>query len=237
VSAERPARPTRPTGSVPPSRSVRPSRTGARQRALPVVSGLVLAGGRSSRFGSDKLAARLGDRTLLDLAIAGIAAVASEIVVVVAPGDDRTPTPIDRPIRVVVDPERHGGPLVGLLAGLEAVEQPMVVVAGGDMPSLSPAVLGAMVRALVASGTGWDAVVLASRGDRLPLPAVMRTGAATTIARQLVGDGERRLRSLYERLPTRALDEGEWRPLDPGGATLHDVDRPADLGWDEARTS
>jgi molybdenum cofactor guanylyltransferase len=199
-----------------------------------VVSGMVLAGGRSSRFGSDKLAARLGDRTLLDLAIAGVAAVASEIVVVLAPGDDRTPDPIDRPVRLVVDPERHGGPLVGLLAGLEAVKQPLVVVAGGDMPTLSAEVLRAMIRALVASGTGWDAVILASRGDRVPLPAVLRTGAATTIARQLVGDGERRLRSLFERLPTRALEEGEWRPFDPAGATLRDVDRPADLGGDAA---
>jgi molybdopterin-guanine dinucleotide biosynthesis protein A len=195
---------------------------------------MVLAGGRSSRFGSDKLAARLGDRTLLDLAIAGVAAVASEIVVVLAPGDDRTPDPIDRPVRLVVDPERHGGPLVGLLAGLEAVEQPLVVVAGGDMPTLSAEVLRAMIRALVASGTGWDAVILASRGDRVPLPAVLRTGAATSIARQLVGDGERRLRSLFERLPTRALEEGDWRPFDPAGATLRDVDRPADLGGDVA---
>ena len=205
-----------------------------RPPSLPDVSGVVLAGGRSSRFGSDKLAARLGGRTLLDVAIAGVAAVASEIVVVIAPGEERTPGEIDRPVRLVVDPERHGGPLVGLLAGLEAVEQPLVIVAGGDMPTLSPAVLGAMLRALDASGTGWDAVILASRGDRVPLPAVLRTGAATTIARQLVSDGERRLRSLFERLPTKALTEGDWRPLDPSGATLRDVDRPDDLLEDGA---
>ena len=205
----------------------RPQRTS--QGPLPDVSGVVLAGGRSSRFGSDKLAARIGERTLLDLSIAGVATVASEIVVVLAPGDERTPGPIDRPVRLVTDPERHGGPLVGLLAGLEAVEQPLVIVAGGDMPTLSPAVLRAMVRALRVRGGGWGAVILASRGDRVPLPAVLRTGAATAIARQLVGDGERRLRSLFERLPTRALDEGDWRPLDPAGETLRDVDLPADL--------
>ena len=200
---------------------------------LPPVSGIVLAGGRSSRFGSDKLAVTVGDATLLDRAIAGVAAVASEIVVVVAPGDDRIPAEIGRPVRLVADPERHGGPLVGLLAGLEAVEQPLVVVAGGDMPSLSPAVLGAMIRALTVRRSGTDAVILQSRGERQPLPAVLRTGAATAIARQLVGDGERRLRSLFERLPTRALDEREWRPLDPAATTLRDIDRPADLEADE----
>jgi molybdopterin-guanine dinucleotide biosynthesis protein A len=132
-------------------------------------------------------------------------------------------------VRRVADPELHGGPLVGLLAGLEVAEQSIVALAGGDMPSLSPAVLGMMIRTLVASAPGTHAVILASRGDRPPLPAVMRTGAATDVARRLVGDGERRLRSLFERLPTRVLDEADWRPLDPDGGTLRDVDRPTDL--------
>jgi len=37
------------------------------------------------------------------------------------------------------------------------------------------------------------------------------------------------LRSVLERLPTRILEEVEWRPLDPDGETLRDVDRPDDL--------
>jgi molybdopterin-guanine dinucleotide biosynthesis protein A len=193
------------------------------------VSGIVLAGGRSSRFGSDKLAAEIEGRSLLDLAIDGLAAVSDEVLVVVSPGDDRVLQSSTATVRRVTDSERHGGPLVGLLAGLEVADQPIVVLAGGDMPSLSPAVLGAMIRTLVASEPGTDAIILASRGDRPPLPAVLRTGAATDVARRLVGDGERRLRSLFERLPTRALDEAEWRPLDPDGATLRDIDRPADL--------
>src|SRR5258705_4780275 len=100
------------------------------------VRGIVLAGGRSRRFGPDKLAARLGRGTLLDRSVAALAAVVTDLVVVVAPGDDRVPAPTAGPLRVVADPEAHGGPLVGLLAGLEAVDQPLVVVVGGDMPAL-----------------------------------------------------------------------------------------------------
>jgi molybdenum cofactor guanylyltransferase len=192
------------------------------------VSGIVLAGGRSRRFGSDKLAARLGDGTLLDRSVAALASVAVDLVVVVAPGDDRVPGPANRPLQVVADPEAHGGPLVGLLAGLEVVEQPLVIVVGGDMPTLRPDVLRLLIRTL-SSLPSIGGVVLRSRGALVPLPAAVRTGAATDVARRLVGDGERRLRSLFERLPTRILEEGEWRPLDPGGETLRDVDRPADL--------
>jgi molybdopterin-guanine dinucleotide biosynthesis protein A len=192
------------------------------------LSGIVLAGGRSRRFGSDKLAARVGAGTLLDRAVAALGAVAQDVVVVVAPGDDRVPASIDRPLRIVADPEAHGGPLVGLLAGLEAVAQPLVIVVGGDMPSLQPDVLRLIGRTLAAEST-IDGVVLRSRGSLVPLPAAVRTGAATDRTRQLVGDGERRLRSLFERLPTKILEEGEWRPLDPEGDTLRDVDQPGDL--------
>jgi len=196
--------------------------------ALYAVSGIILAGGRSRRFGSDKLAVRIGDGTLLDRSVAAVAQIATDIVVVVAPGDHRVPASVDRPLRIVADPVAHGGPLVGLLTGLEAVDQPLAIVVGGDMPELRADVLGLLVRTLAAEPT-IDGVVLRSRGALVPLPAAVRTGAATDITRRLVGDGERRLRSLFERLPTRVLEEGAWRPLDPDGDTLRDIDRPADL--------
>ena len=50
------------------------------------VTGIVLAGGRSTRFGGDKLAAEIGGRPLLHLAIEAVAGVVDEVVVVVAPG-------------------------------------------------------------------------------------------------------------------------------------------------------
>src|SRR5437870_3860992 len=69
------------------------------------VSAIVLAGGRSSRFGSDKLAARYGDSTLLALAVSGVAAVSTEVIVVVAPGDDRQLPAASVPVQRAIDPE------------------------------------------------------------------------------------------------------------------------------------
>lgn len=193
------------------------------------VSGLVLAGGASTRFGSDKLAARVGGRSLLELAVSAVAELSSEVVVVLAPGDERPLPRATVPVRRVADPEFHGGPLIGLLAGLEAVREPIVVAVGGDMPSLAPAVLAALVRALGASPGGVDAAVLVQRSTARPLPVALRKGAATDAARRLVADGERSLMALIRILTTRDLAEGEWRGLDPEAATLRDVDRPEDL--------
>jgi molybdopterin-guanine dinucleotide biosynthesis protein A len=160
------------------------------------ISAIILAGGRSSRFGGDKLAAVVGDGTLLDAAIAGVSEVAEDVVVVLAPGDERT-VAAGPAVRIVADPERFGGPLDGLLAGLEAVRQPLVIVAGGDMPSLRPDVLSLMLRTLASADVAFGAVILEQLGRPVPLPAAVRTGAATDVARRLVGDGERSLRSLF----------------------------------------
>jgi molybdopterin-guanine dinucleotide biosynthesis protein A len=193
------------------------------------VSGIVLAGGRSSRFGSDKLEARIDGRRIIDRAVGALAPLVSEIVIVSEPGVTRAPPEATgRPIRIVEDPAPFGGPLVALLAGLEAASEPLVVVVGGDMPSLVPEVLSLLIARLVHE-PGRDAVVLASRGRPAPLPAALRTGAATDLARRLIADGEQRLRTVTQRLATVELDEAEWRALDPSGETLRDVDRPEDL--------
>ena len=196
--------------------------TGPAQR--PPVSGIVLAGGRSARFGRDKLAEPIGDKPLLHLAIEAMAMVASDVIVVAPPGVD---LPIPDRVRLVHDEAPYEGPLAGCLTGLTAAREPLVLVAGGDMPSLEPAVLGFLVRALEASSA--DATLLEHRGRRQQLPFAVRTGAGSDLASRLLAQGERRLGALTERLTVRVLREADWRPLDPEARTLRDVDEPDDL--------
>ena len=74
------------------------------------ILGAVLAGGRSSRFGSDKALARFGGRRLIDLAVARLAAQVDEVVVV-GRGYDGFASIADRPAADL-------GPLGGLAAAL-----------------------------------------------------------------------------------------------------------------------
>ncbi|HSL32578.1 MAG TPA: NTP transferase domain-containing protein, partial [Candidatus Limnocylindrales bacterium] len=71
----------------------------------PAVSGIVLAGGAARRFGGDKLAATIGGATLLDRAVTAVADQASEVVVVLAPGDGRPLPRAAVPVRRATDPE------------------------------------------------------------------------------------------------------------------------------------
>ena len=188
------------------------------------VSAIVLAGGRSSRFGRDKLAEPIGGMPLLHRAIAAVRPLASEVIVVARPGADP-----DLPdgVRLVHDPVAFEGPLSGLVTGLEGAREPIAIVVGGDSPSLVGAVLRAMLDRLDAPGI--HAVVLEHEGRSRPLPIAVRRQPALEKARDLFGSGERRLRAILERLEVDVIPELTWRELDPDAATVRDVDAPEDL--------
>jgi molybdopterin-guanine dinucleotide biosynthesis protein A len=187
------------------------------------VSAVVLAGGRSSRFGRDKLAEPIDGRTLLAHAVEAVAAVAEEIVVVLSPDAHEPPLPVA--VRFAHDTEPYRGPLVGLLAGLEATTGNRVVVVAGDMPTLEPAVLGLLLDRIGPA----RASALEDGGVTRPLPMTVERRAALTICRGLVADGRRDLRSLLDGLAVSTVHETEWRSDDPGARTLRDIDRPSDL--------
>jgi molybdopterin-guanine dinucleotide biosynthesis protein A len=188
------------------------------------VSAIVLAGGRSRRFGRDKLVEPVDGRSLLDHAIDTIRPFVREIVVVFPPGAVASVPP---GIVVAHDPEPFEGPLVGLLSGLQTATEPIVLVAAGDMPELVPSVVEMLVAALDEPAT--QAALLRHEGQARPLPMTLRRGPAREAAMRLVAAGERRLGALPEALVTTVIDEAAWRPLDPVARTMRDIDTPADL--------
>lgn len=201
-------------------------------RARPPATGIVLAGGGSTRFGSDKLAVLLEGRPLLGRAVAAVAEVADEVIVVVAAGGAAPSLPFaaDR-VRVVRDAVAGAGPLAGLAAGLAAATRPLAVLVGGDQPWLQPDLLQALLEELAGErGADVDVAALAD-GDHLwPFPVALRVAAALPAAEAGLAGTDHRLFSLLRRLRVVRLSEERWRALDPQGASLLDVDRPEDLG-------
>jgi len=188
----------------------------------PHVSVVILAGGRSSRFGRDKLAEPIDGRPVLIHAIDAVRPMATEIIVVAAPG---TTPAVPDDVRLVHDAVAFEGPLAGTRAGLIAASGSTVVLVGGDMPDVVDAVLAMMVAALADA----DAVVLEHDGRSRPLPMVLRRDPALVAAHQLLDQGERRLRALADMLVAHIVPEPDWRVLDPDARTLHDIDTEADL--------
>ena len=204
------------------------------------VSAVILAGGRSSRFGRDKLAEPVDGRPLLEHTIDAVRPFATQIVVVRAPAaagpgraarateaDTEADLSLPPDVSLVHDSVAYEGPLVGLVVGLRAARESLVVVVGGDMPTLVASVIEALLSEL--DDPEIDAAILQHEGRARPLPMVVRRATGLTAAERLVEGGERRLRALGEALVTLRISEPAWRLLDPDGLTIRDVDTPADL--------
>jgi molybdopterin-guanine dinucleotide biosynthesis protein A len=203
------------------------------------VTGIVLAGGRSTRFGGDKLATPHRGRPLLHHAVAAVGVCCEEVLVVVAPDRDPSDPSVDPEalgalvrgrVRVVHDPVASGGPLVGVRSGLEAATTEAALLAGGDMPDLVPAVLDDLLERLSIGHAA--AVALDDGGGVRPLPAAVRAAPALAAARDLLGGDERSLRALLHALEVVAVDRETWAVLDPRADTLRDVDEAGDLSGD-----
>jgi molybdopterin-guanine dinucleotide biosynthesis protein A len=196
--------------------------------ALIRTTGIVLAGGRSKRFGSDKLIAVYGGAPLIHRPIAALDALGADVVVVQAPDAPDLPMPEGVTVRLVRDSDDDEGPLAGTIAGLAVARTPTALIAAGDMPSLQIPVLRAMIRSLQEPGV--LAVWLADGERPRPFPLAVRAREALAAARALFGSDERRMRALPTALGALTLPEPVWTALDPDRLTLRDVDEPGDLG-------
>jgi molybdopterin-guanine dinucleotide biosynthesis protein A len=111
-----------------------------------VYDAIVLAGGRASRLGGiGKPQLRVGNRSLLDRAVAAVAD--AERVVVVGPEQ-----PVAAEVIFCREQPPGGGPVAAIAAGLTYTTAQAVVVLAADLPWIAPAV-PALLAALPASGT------------------------------------------------------------------------------------
>jgi len=214
------------------------------------VTAVVLAGGRSTRFGADKLAAKLGDASVLAATVDAVAHLADHVWVAGPALPDRPPS--DTPVTLVPDRDPFDGPLAALaavLAAIPSVPAPgpddAAIVVGGDMPRLVPAVLVRMLDVLDVDASV-DGVILGRPEPptgglaveprrRQVLPLAVRVQPASRAAREAVEAGDRSLQALLDRIAAIELPAVDWLPLDPGALTLTDVDTRADLNRLRAR--
>jgi len=176
--------------------------------------GVILAGGTAARMdGVDKASVELDGRTLLELAIDAF--LDADEVVVVAPES----VPTSRPVTTVREDPPHGGPVAGLLTGVDALLRTprLIGVLAVDMPRVTPYTL----RRLREAGAGRDGAFLTDANGRRQLAGVID---ATRLAAVRPGLEEQHGMALHRLLAP--LDLAEVAPI---GDEAVDIDSWADL--------
>ena len=186
------------------------------------VTCLVMAGGKATRFGSDKLSHEIDGVRLIDRVLARLSPWFAETIVVHAPGPDLDG--LDPAIRQVPDLKAGGGPLVGLVSGLAAVRTPWVFAVAADMPL----VRRELVDLMWARTAEADVIIpLSDRGPE-PLCALYRTSVLPK-ARDAVDRGERRVISFFGEVRVLEVEPSVVRSVDPGLTSFFNINTVADV--------
>ncbi|HUG52555.1 MAG TPA: molybdenum cofactor guanylyltransferase [Vicinamibacteria bacterium] len=181
--------------------------------------GFVVAGGRSRRMGRDKALLGWGGATLLDQAIAKLAAVCDDVRVL--SGLQRRYT--DRGRAVVVDAAPEAGPLAGLAAALAAAAPRPALLLAVDMPFVTPELLQHLVEGL----DGWDAAVPVPEGRPEPLCAAYAPACLAPVQASLAA-GERKMTSFWEGLRVRAFSTEDLSRFGAPDRLLRNLNDPSD---------
>ncbi|MDY8022582.1 molybdenum cofactor guanylyltransferase [Paenibacillus polymyxa] len=113
------------------------------------VTGIIVAGGRSSRMGQDKALLQLGGVTVLERIAAVLGKVAGRVIAVTRDTQQYRGLGLETTADLYPDL----GPLSGIHAGLSASKTEWGVVVACDMPLVQPEIL----HALLAHATNWTA--------------------------------------------------------------------------------
>lgn len=176
---------------------------------------MILTGGASTRFGSDKSQVKIGQLSLIQTLLTTLSPEIEIVIVGPQLGE------ITRTINFTREDPIGGGPVAAIDAGLSMVRSEYVAVIATDMPFASQ-----IVEVLSESiPFDEDAIIpLDAQGVRQPLCALYRTKALAQALHKLETVQGQSVRRLMENLTVKEL------ALDPDlQRILLDVDTPSDL--------
>jgi molybdenum cofactor guanylyltransferase len=184
---------------------------------------VILCGGKSTRMGESKAWLPFGPQTMLQRTVGVVLSEVADIVVVAADAQELPPLPPR--VTVVRDARPSRGPLEGISAGLESLQDHQIAfVTSCDVPRLQ----GSFIRYLAELIESYDVVVPRDGQYTHPLSAVYRCQTVLPAIRTLLAADQLRPVSLFSHVRTRYIDIEELRSVDPNLESLDNLNTPED---------
>ncbi|MHC1741952.1 MAG: molybdenum cofactor guanylyltransferase [Syntrophobacteraceae bacterium] len=185
-----------------------------------VLTGAILAGGKSLRYGRNKAVEPFRGERMIDRALHSMRPHCDPMLVV---ANDLTPY-YGVQAHLLLDLQPRQGPLGGIQTALFFSPHEWVLVRATDMPFLAPELL----TALLDRREGFD-VVVPLTGDRYePLTALYHRNCLPAVGR-VIESGKRQVIAFYERVKVNAVPETIWRSFDPEGLSFRNVNTQDDM--------
>lgn len=178
------------------------------------LDGIILAGGRSSRFGSDKASALLDGRPLLDWVVRAAAEVCESVIIVRAKGQPLPAFEVPVPLFMAEDDYDGIGPLAGIIAGMNASGAERCLVCSCDAPLLQPALVAFLDQQFADGGA--DVILPVANGHPQPLLAIYRRESALPVFEAALAAGDLKINRIIAALATVRVEEPDLLRFDAG---------------------
>jgi molybdopterin-guanine dinucleotide biosynthesis protein A len=184
------------------------------------VSGIILAGGRSSRMGRDKTLLSFNNETLIERTLKKLAGVVDEIII----ASNHTAKYNFSGVKEVPDHYPGLGPLAGLHAGLLAAQYQYAFVISCDMPLFT----GELARYLLGRRSGYDVIAPEIRQRWEPLCAVYSRSCIGPIE-QCLQAGVSQVYQFYPEVRVLKIAERELQSVGNLEELFCNLNTPGDL--------
>lgn len=188
---------------------------------LQEITGVILAGGQSSRFGSNKALAMWRNKFLVQHVSDVLASVFNDILLSTNSPDQfvflKLPTVADR--------FQNMGPLAGIHAALNHSLKPWIFVVGCDMPAITPDLIFCLCGY---ANNEFDAVIPWLKSGPEPLCGLYHKTALAKIELQLT-NRKAQMQELLGKLTVRKVNETELQKVSGGLQVFSNINRAQDL--------
>jgi len=196
---------------------------------LSTSTAIILAGGLSQRFGSDKALAELGGRPLIQYVTDVVTRLVDETIIVV--GTSEQESLLSRLYKgrstMIMDTVKEKSPLVGASIGFERAHGTVSLLLPCDAPLLS----GDVLSFLLGISPSYNAVIPRwPNGNIEPIHATYNTGTANAAAKEALRNNELRMYDAIKRLRNVLYVSTDiLRQLDPNLHTFMNINTREDL--------
>ena len=188
------------------------------------ITGIILAGGKSTRIGTNKPQLKIGKGHLIDRVLGTLSQFTSSILIVTAE-DQIGPVKSAAPsTRMVKDIYPGKGPLGGIYTGLMYAETSYSIVVGCDMPFQN----SGLIKYLIDGASGFAAVAPKIGWMIQPLHAIYSKSCVPSIE-ALIRQDQLQIIKLFNQVNTRYITEKEIDQFDPGHLSFLNINTEGDL--------
>jgi molybdopterin-guanine dinucleotide biosynthesis protein A len=184
------------------------------------VSGIILAGGKSSRYGSNKALVKVNGARLIERAVAAMKTVFEQVILVTNTPDDYAFLELP----MVQDLIKGLGPIGGIYTGLETISEKAGFFVACDMPFLQEGLL----RHMVDVREDFDAVIPRMDWMIEPLHALYTKNCLPVIQASIEAH-EYQIVKCLQQLRVRYVEREELLAFDPKLLSFFNINEPKDL--------